>query len=179
MSLKPKHFLQGKKYFHVTLTYQASSLLKQLDWLFVQKIIARFSARFEIEIQAFVLMDSHLHLIVASTQPYENYFAEAVQIALGRVTKDSHACEEIKNFSQYLNTYKYVYRNPLEAGMCSLVQTYEYSSLNSILGKNQMSLPIHDQLGLIQNPFHILNWLNSKNHYKNSKLSWLADENAG
>ncbi len=177
MSLKPKHFLQSKKYFHVTLTYQVSSLLKQLDWLFVQKIIARLSLK--IEIQAFVLMDSHLHLIVASTRPHENYFAEAVQIALGGVTTDSHACEEIKNFSQYLNTYKYVYRNPVEAGICSLVQTYEYSSLNSILGKSQMSLPIHDQLGVIQNPFHILNWLNSKNDYKNSKLSWLVNENVG
>jgi putative transposase len=176
MPLKPKHFLQNKKFFHITLSYQVSILMKDLDWIFVQKVLAQQSQKFEIEIQALVLMDSHLHLIVANTVPNEHFFTEAVQIVLGGMSADSHVCERIDNLSQYLNTYKYVYRNPVEAGMCELVQNYQYSSLSSILGKSFISLPIYDQLGVIQNPFHVLNWLNFENSYKSSKLSWLVNE---
>lgn len=161
----------------MTLTYQVSMLMKELDWLFIQKVIAQHAQKFEIEIQALVLMDSHLHLIVANTTPNEHFFADAVQMALGGLSADSHVCERIDNLSQYLNTYKYVYRNPVEAGMCGLVQNYKYSSLSSILGKSHMSLPIYDQLGVIQNPFQILNWLNFEDKYKPSKLSWLVREN--
>ena len=33
----------------------------------------------------------------------------------------------------YWNSIKYVFRNPVDAGICSLVEEYKYSSLNSIL----------------------------------------------
>ena len=161
----------------MTLTYQVSILMKELDWLFVQKVLAQQAQKFETEIQALVLMDSHLHIIMANTTSSEHFFTEAMQTALGSISGDSHVCERIDNLSQYLNTYKYVYRNPVEAGMCGLVQNYKYSSLSSILGKSHMSLPIYDQLGVIQNPFHVLSWLNFEDRYKSSKLSWLVREN--
>lgn len=175
MPLKPIHFLQNKNYFHLTLTYQVSLLIKELDWIFIQKILAQNSQTYEVEIQALVLMDTHLHLIVSNTTLSEHFFTEAMQVALGGVSADSHVCEKIDNLSQYLNTYKYVYRNPVEALMCGRVEDYRYSSLHSILGKSQMSLPVYDQLGVIQNPFHVLKWLNFEDSYKSSKMSWLVD----
>lgn len=177
MSLKPSHFRQNKKFFHITLDYQTSSMAKDLDWLFVQKVVSTHSRQFEIEIQALVMMDTHVHLIVASFSKKENFFTESLQAALGSVEDNSSCCEAIDNLAQYLNTYKYVYKNPVEARVCLCVEDYKYSSLHGLIGKSHLSLLIYDQMGLIQNPFHIMNWLNSRGDYKHSKLEWLEKRN--
>lgn len=175
MSLKPSHFRQNKKYFHVNVDYQASALVKDLDWIFVQKTISTQSRQYEIEIQALVMMDTHVHLIAACSVKKENFFAESLKRAFGSVDSDSSSCEEIDNLSQYLNTYKYIYRNPAEAQLCLRVEDYKYSSLNALIGKSHTDILVYDQIGVIQNPFHILGWLNSSNEYKHSKLGWLEN----
>lgn len=177
MPLKPIHFRQNKKHFHITLDYQASSVVKELDWLFVQKVVATYSREFDLEIQALVMMDTHVHLIVAGVSNKENFFTESMQAALGLVEDNSSGCEVIDNLSQYLNTYKYVYRNPVEARVCLFVEDYKYSSLNALIGKSHLGILIYDQMGVIQNPFHILNWLNSWGDYKHSRLEWLENRN--
>lgn len=175
MSLKPSHFRQNKKYFHVNVDYQVSVLVKDLDWLFVQKTISTQSRLLEMEIQALVMMDTHVHLIAACSGQKENFFTEALRLAFGSSESEASSCEAIDNLSQYLNTYKYVYRNPIEAGLCLSAEDYKYSSLNALMGKSHIEILVYDQLGLIQNPFHILGWLNSSNEYKHSKLGWLEN----
>ncbi|MGZ3727205.1 MAG: hypothetical protein ACXWQQ_15500 [Pseudobdellovibrio sp.] len=175
MPLRPKNFREDKKYFHMTLTYEVSPWIKDLEWWFIQKLIADTAGVWNFEIQSLVMMDSHLHLISASAFPNGDNFTASLQMFLGSVSPDSHVCEPIKNLSQYLNTYKYVYRNPIEAGLCLRAEDYVYSSLYSLLGKKHMEIAIYDQLGLIQNPFHVLSWLNSDTNYKQSKLSWLQE----
>jgi hypothetical protein len=177
MSLKPSHFRKNKKYFHITLDYKTSSVVKELDWLFVQKVVATHARQFEIEIQALVMMDTHVHLIAACFSQKENFFTESLQAALGSVEENSSSCEAIDNLAQYLNTYKYIYKNPLEARVCLCVEDYKYSSLHGLIGKSHLGLMVYDQLGLIQNPFHVLNWLNSRGDYKHSKLEWLENRN--
>jgi hypothetical protein len=124
-----------------------------------------------------VMMDTHVHLIVACLSKKENFFTESLQTALGSTEENSSSCEAIDNLAQYLNTYKYVYKNPVEARVCLCVEDYKYSSLHGLVGKSHLGLVVHDQMGLIQNPFHIIYWLNSQRDFKHSKLGWLENRN--
>lgn len=173
MPLRPTHFKKNKKYFHIVLAYTVTPLFKEADWLSCQKILSDLQKDFDVEIQAYVLMDSHQHLLVSTERLNENYFTAAAQQRLGSVNDDTTSCEPIRTLSQYLNTYKYIYRNPVEAGLSILAEAYPYSSLHGLLGKGKLTLEVNDQLGLIQNPYHVLSWLNSESRYKYSQLSWL------
>lgn len=152
------------------MDYCTQPLLIQLDWLFIQSKVRELSRKFEIEVQSLVMMDTHVHLLGASFGPSENFFAEELQRSIAGSDKSDSLSEPILNYSQYLNTYKYIYRNPVEAGLTERAEDYQYSSLRSLLGKSELNCEIHDQLGLIQNPIHILKWLNQNIDYKVSQI---------
>ena len=78
----------------------------------------------------------------------------------------SSFCEPIENYAQYLNTYKYIYRNPVEAGLSLKAENYIYSTLNILLGRSLAYCEIIDYASLIQNPLQILSWLNNKSEFK-------------
>jgi len=50
----------------------------------------------------------------------------------------------IENELQYLNVYRYVFRNPLEAGIVKLVEDYQFSSLYGQLGRATLAFPIYE-----------------------------------
>lgn len=171
--MKKSIFRSNKKFFHLSLDYQTQPLLAHLDWLFLQHKVSELSQKFEVEVQALVMMDTHVHLLGASFGPNENYFCDDLQHAILYTQKGDNLSEPILNYSQYLNTYKYIYRNPVEAGLCNRAEDYIYSSLRSLLGMAALSCEIHDQLGLIQNPLQILKWLNMNIDYKVSQMKLL------
>jgi hypothetical protein len=43
---------------------------------------------------------------------------------------------------QYFHTIKYVYRNPIRAGVCERVEAYPYSSLRGLLGYEAVRFPV-------------------------------------
>lgn len=69
-------------------------------------------------------------------------------------------CEPILSAQYYKHAYKYVYRNPVEAGMCMRAEDYEFSSLRGLLGHTLLTAPVIDNMGLIYGPQKILTWLN-------------------
>jgi hypothetical protein len=74
--------------------------------------------------------------------------------------KEIFKMERIPCFAGYRQVYKYIYRNPVEAGLCAKAEHYPFSSLSELIGYTK---PIHfvsDSMGIITNPFQILNWLN-------------------
>ncbi len=176
--MKKSAFRSNKKYFHVSLEYRNPLILKQLSWIFVQKKIEENSIKFETEIQALVMMDTHIHLLISNYDNKENYFCENLQSAIFSTQNLENLAEPILNYSQYLNTYKYIYRNPVEAGLCLRAEEYTFSSLYYLLGKGFLHCPICDHLGLIQNPIHILNWLNHDIDFKVSQLKLLRQESS-
>ena len=174
--MKKSIFRSNKKFFHLSLDYETEPLLAQLNWLFLQKKVDELSRKFEIEVQALVMMDTHVHLLGACFGASENFFCEELQREILVSQKGDNLSEPILNYSQYLNTYKYIYRNPVEAGLCARAEDYVFSSLRSLLGRGLLSCQIHDQLGLIQNPVQILKWLNQNIDYKVSQLRWIRSQ---
>lgn len=171
--MRKNSFRSNKKFFHVTLEYQTSGLFKNLDWIFIQKKVIESSRQFEIEIHSLLMMDTHIHLLISTFENNENFFCEKLQREISKTASLENLSEPILNYSQYLNTYKYIYRNPVVAGICKRVEDYPYSSLYCLLGNGFLHCQICDQLNLIQNAIHMLKWLNQDIDFKISQLKLL------
>lgn len=176
--MKKSTFRSNKKYFHASFEYQTTGLFRELDWIFIQKKVNEFSLKHQIEIQSLVMMDTHLHLLIATFDQNENFFCDDFQKSIGTFENPNSFCEPILNYSQYLNTYKYIYRNPVEAGLSRTTEAYPFSSLKILLGHAIPHCKIIDQLNLIQNPIHVLKWLNQKMDYKVSQLKLLRQSSS-
>jgi len=70
-------------------------------------------------------------------------------------------CEPILSAAYYKHAYKYIYRNPLEAGLCKRVEDYEFSSLRGLLGAAELRAPVIDNMDLIYGAQKMLAWLNA------------------
>jgi hypothetical protein len=116
-------------------------------------------------IQAFLLMRNHFHLLWS---PYSlndgacrdkliDKFSEVFELKMNH----GKIFYPILSFPQYAQVYKYIYRNPVEAGVVMKVEDYAYSTLQIVLG-NQPKLPgLEDPFGVIFDQHRMLQWLNS------------------
>jgi REP element-mobilizing transposase RayT len=131
------------------------------------------SVAYKIQIHSFVLMSNHFHMLVTTPEANidlaMNYLLREVSRRIGQRT---HRINQIfggpyhwtliKNSIHYLHTYKYVYRNPVHAGICAKVEEYKYSSLNGLLGMSYLNIPVIDNANLIYDTGKILKWLNEE-----------------
>tara|TARA_B100001248_G_C27399124_1_gene468448 strand:+ start:5605 stop:6243 length:639 start_codon:yes stop_codon:yes gene_type:complete len=92
-------------------------------------------------IHAFLLMNNHYHLIIST--PLQN-ISESIQHLNGSITRITNKMAKrenhlwgsryrwcvINNEKYYWNAVKYVFNNPVRAGLTNYVEDYPYSSLN-------------------------------------------------
>lgn len=173
---KIKFSSTATEYFHFNFPYEVHSLFPELDWLMLNYQLNHYSKIHQIELQAFVMLTTHSHLLFQSKHKKENFFTDSFMQALTTPqlkssTYDQHSSlykddiamvEPIENMAQYLNTYKYIYRNPVEAGLVSRCEKYRFSSLHGLLGQSELVTQIVDPLSVAQDPIKILNWLNNQ-----------------
>lgn len=127
---------------------------------------------FNIKIHAFVLMSNHYHLILKTPG---NNLSDGMKYFLREVSRNITAeskrinqtfggryfRSQINSYHYYLHAYKYLYLNPVKAGLCDRVENYKYSTLNGVLGFNKMIIPIEeDPLIFSEDVNDTLNWLN-------------------
>ncbi len=159
------------QFFHFNFEYQSTGYFKPLDWDSLCIHLNTACAQLKIEIQSLVMMDTHVHILFRTTDSKENFFASEMIKKLNATPADDNNVEPIRHQTQYMNTYRYIYRNPVIAGMTDRCEDYPYSSLSGLLGKSILRTNIYDQMGLIQNPVKIIGWLNgSLQHYRKSQL---------
>lgn len=125
-----------------------------------------------LNIHSFVLMSNHFHLI-ASTP--EANISQAMQQFMHRssraLTKEGNRINQtfagrhykciLNSESYYLSAYKYNYRNPVTAGICTFVEDYPYSTLQMNLGLSDQKIPLVFDTLLNEDPRGILQWLNT------------------
>lgn len=115
---------------------------------------------------AFVLMGNHFHHLwspcVSSEKSAFEAFAEVVSKELNEPTFIwEESVFSIDSFFQYRETYKYIYRNPVQAGLVACVEEYKYSTIQNVLGRDRVVIGLQDPFGLIFDQFRQLRWLNS------------------
>jgi putative transposase len=140
-------------------------------WQIFMNYLWFISEAYKVRIHAFVLMDNHFHLLVRTP---EANIDEAMHYLLREVSKTigieanrknyifggPYHWSVIKNSIYYHHAYKYVYRNPVHAGICKKAEDYPYSTLRGLLGREQLLLPVADNMCLIQDAYRQLEWIN-------------------
>ena len=155
------NLFNSSSFFHLNFECEASGLFKELDWIRHCRTINGLAVTHKIECIAYVMLDTHSHMLLRSLDRQENYFAEEVSKVLRPTLHAPEFLEPITNSSQFLNSYKYVYRNPVEAGMVKKCEDYPFSTLSALLGRTPQRVIAWDYMSVIQNPVRVLTWLNS------------------
>lgn len=127
----------------------------------------------ELNIHSFVLMSNHFHLIASTPQAnisrcMHQFMTRSSRLltSAGNRINETYAGRHYKcilnSHNYYLNAYKYNYRNPIMAGICSRVEDYAYSSLQLILNNDSKTLKLAEDSILTQSPASTLQWLNTE-----------------
>jgi putative transposase len=125
---------------------------------------------FDLRLHAFVLMNNHFHMLVtAPTGNLSESMAYFIRESSRQITHDTQRINQTfarrfkrtrtADFHYFFNTYKYIYQNPLRAGLVRRVEEYPFSSLPGLLGLGPLVLPVEDP-NLVDNTNHTLRWLN-------------------
>jgi putative transposase len=128
---------------------------------------------YSVEIMAFVLMPNHFHLLLRTP---DGNMDKAMHSLMTEVSREiGFRAGRINQtfggpyFSSMITTdhylehaYKYVYRNPVDGGICKTVEGYRYSTLPGLLGRYHLGIPTALDHLLIDNPTSTLDWLNKK-----------------
>ncbi len=155
--------------FHIVGSFEAGSLdIENLWEIFVTQLnFLTFSYR--LRVHAFALMGSHFHLL-ASAHVHDSQWIcrgikEGVNGMMGQALLDEVSAFQIKHPIYFQYVYKYIYRNPVVAGIASNVEDYPFSSLLNVLGKKQENFLLFDNMNLVHDPIRILKWLNEPIQY--------------
>lgn len=142
-------------------------------WGFSSDLLLFCTYAFKIEIHSFVLMSNHYHMILrtpeANLSQFMNYFnrelSREITYKTGRINQKfgcRYHSSIVSELGYYHRVYKYVYRNPVEAGICDRVEDFRNSSLNFILGREAYRFPVFDTyFESIDHHLPSLAWLNT------------------
>lgn len=123
-----------------------------------------------VRIHAFVLMSNHFHLLVSDpegniSKAIRWFMSETAREINCRMKTRNHVYGQrhyrtlISNYQYYMHAYKYILRNPVEAGVCEKVEHYPFSTLRGLFGFQRLNFPVADSL-LMEDVEGILKWLN-------------------
>ncbi len=130
--------------------------------------------RFNIKIHAFVLMNNHFHLILSTpdknVSAFLKYFMTETSKGIGKKSQRINHIYGGRNHKSllvspeyYALCLKYVYRNPVKAGICERVEDYRWSTISKKHNKLSAYLSSprfgHDSL-IGDNKFEYIEWLN-------------------
>lgn len=134
-NLHPYHITtrsNNKEWFYIPI---------QDVWKFCEELIKEGEIEFNVKIEAFVLMNNHYHLCLYT--PDENLdrfmrffnkgLSEKISRQAGRINRIFGAPYKwtlIKNERYFYNVLRYIYQNPLRAGIMRRCEDYPYSDIS-------------------------------------------------
>lgn len=139
-------------------------------WTLFSNYLFLIHILFDIRIHSFVMMPNHIHLILSDpggllSQAMACLMRETSK-EIGRQSKRNgllwgsrfHS-SIIASPTYYLNAYKYVYRNPVRAGIVDSPFKYKYSTLPVLVGLSHSVIPIESDSTLFENFENSVRWL--------------------
>lgn len=128
---------------------------------------------FRAQVLAFVLMNNHFHMILltpeANLSEIMAWFMRETSRELTRASGRINQCYGGRHFRSligsplyYLHAYKYLYLNPVKAGLVGDVLSYRYSSIRGLLGLQKLEFPVAYDDTLFSDVDGCIRWLNRK-----------------
>ena len=154
---RPPTILQSEFPYHVgarSINQDWFSIPMEMVWEIMVSQLYFIHHAYEVEILAFVLMNNHFHFLLrtplANLSSAMGWFMRETSRALTRagnrinMSYGSRHYRSIINTDHYLlNAYKYVYHNPIHAGICANVMDYQFSTLPGLLGSKKLIIRFH------------------------------------
>lgn len=123
-------------------------------WVIMLKLLRRAYKEQELAIHAFVLMGNHFHLLCHTPKAnIDECMHTFLRLTSVEINRRSHAQNHlwggryrwslIDSQRHYYQVYRYIYQNPIRAGLVTKVQDYEFSTL-----KNDIPFPLHTSVPL-------------------------------
>lgn len=163
--------------YHVTarcINREWFSLDMHVVWEVMVRHLFFVNFAFNLRIHAFVLMSNHFHMIVrtpdANLSQAMAYFMRETSRELTKLGNRENQTyggrfhrSLLSSPLYYLHAYKYLYRNPVKAGLCRRVQDYPFSSLQGLLGETWLEVPVceDDHWSSLASRESTLLWLNA------------------
>lgn len=128
-------------------------------------------------IHSLVVMPNHFHMLISTPKSDLGVIMEQFMRSItktmntisgrsGRVFGGPYHWTLINSTLYFVHAYKYVYRNPVCAGLCHEVESYLYSTFSGLIGNTRLHFPLHfpfdlgGYLGIPDNPIDQIAWLN-------------------
>lgn len=179
--MKSTRFQTEERFFHFASRIPHTTWLERpisQRWLIFLNGLAEIQTNESVKWISAVLMGTHFHVLFSLNSinsfnenilmtDLEVWLAETLELPMP-VFEHPVLCERILSLAQFRYTYKYIYRNPVEASLCTLVQEYPWSSLRELLSPTG-KIVFSDSNSLIQNPYQTLKWLNDETSSQESK----------
>ena len=160
--------------YHVTnRTIDQESFPIELNelWNLIQESLRESSKKYPIEIISLVLMSNHYHMILITPERnleefisdfnmrVESKIVDKVGLAT-RIFENHFRWQLIQSQQYFMNCYKYVYQNPVRAGLVKYCEDYPFSTIRSLVKNTKFSVQVHDRYGF-KDEFG-LKWVNRK-----------------
>jgi REP element-mobilizing transposase RayT len=140
-------------------------------WRLMEDYLFFITQAYGVEVLSFVLMTNHFHLLVRAPQgnlsEAMNYFMRETSRRIGEMagrinqTYGSRFHRTLVSDPYYYQSvYKYVYRNPVEAGLCWRAEDYPYSTLHGLIGRTKLNFDIAYDSTLFFSYEETLRWVN-------------------
>ena len=141
-------------------------------WRIFCKSINELQKEHQLKTRAFVLMGNHYHWLCQNNDvenpPVFKLLHERINFhfhyeadSRNHVFGPTPQVVVISSKASYTNTYKYIYQNPLTAGLAFKAEDYPYSTLGTVLGRAKTSFQIEDNMNLITDPHRVVHWINA------------------
>lgn len=128
---------------------------------------------YRVQVLCFVLMRNHFHLIAKFP---EGNLSDSMRSFMGTTSRViAHEARTINHvyggrvfrsrlgsFHYFMNAYKYVYQNPVRAGLVHRPDEYEFSTLPGLIGRSRLSIPIEEDTIFFGDQLGTLKWLNTR-----------------
>lgn len=107
-----------------------------------------------IQVNAFVLMPNHFHLLLTTpripiSKAMQGFLSSSTRIINTKTRRSGHLFggryywSLIQDPLYYAHALKYVYRNPVKAGLCESVEDYRFSTFPGLIGRIHLPVAIH------------------------------------
>lgn len=136
-------------------------------WQLCQESLAEANTSYPIELSSFVLMHNHYHMLLKTPASNLDLFMchlnRILSLKISNQTKSYNYQFNgrykwciIRSKKYFYNCYRYIYQNPIRAGITNKCEYYPYSTLSHIVHNKHFPIRIYDrfcpkdQHGLIQ-----------------------------
>ena len=122
------------------------------DYDYFIRLLNRFQKVSQYEVYAYCLMGNHIHLLIKVHQESLGTIFQRIGASfvywynlkyqrVGHLFQDRFKSEPVENERYFLTVMRYIFRNPVKAGICTSPFDYPYSNAKAVISQGGPAFP--------------------------------------